>query len=222
MLIRPAVIASLLLLPALASCGGADGDEPTAQPSDDATCQYVEDPMGAAREVDMPAGEPTVDGPVTAVIKTSAGDLNLELDGNAAPCTVNSFVSLAKQDFYDDTECPRIEDKPGFAMLQCGDPTGTGTGGPGYTIPDEFAGDETYGAGTVAMARTSQPNSGGSQFFLVFNDTSLPPEYTVFGQLDDAAIKALQKVGAEGNDGSHPAGGGRPTNRFDITDVVIG
>lgn len=221
MLTRAALAAPLLLLP-LAACGSSDDGKPAAQPDPEATCSYTEDPMGAAREVEPPSGEPTETGTVTAVIKTSRGDLGIELDAKSAPCTVNSFISLADQDFYDNTECPRIEDVPGFAMLQCGDPTGSGSGGPGYTVPDEISGDERYPAGTIAMANTGQPDSGGSQFFLVFNETQLPPAYTVFGQLDAAAVKVLQKVGAEGNDGSHPAGGGRPARAFEITDVVVG
>ena len=90
-------------------------------------------------------------------------------------------------------------------MLQCGDPTGTGTGGPGYTIPDELPTDAgpspraaavTYPRGTVAMAKTAQPNSGGSQFFLVYADSTLPPDYTVFGTIDDAGLATIDAIAA--------------------------
>ncbi len=110
-----------------------------------------------------------------ATIATSVGTLEATLDADKAPCTVNSFVSLAKQGFFDNTPCHRLT-TAGIYVLQCGDPTGTGTGGPGYTIPDEFSTTDTYGPGTLAMANTGQPNSGGSQFFIVYKNTPLPAD----------------------------------------------
>ena len=101
---------------------------------------------------------------------------------------MNSFVSLAEQGFYDDTPCPRIGDQEGFGILQCGDPTGTGAGGAGYSFADELSGDETYPAGTLAMANAG-PDTNGSQFFLVFRDSQFPPSYTVFGTIDEAGLR---------------------------------
>lgn len=191
-------------------------DEPTAA----GDCVYS--PTGnAAREVDPPSTTPKFDGDVNATISTTAGDLPLVLDAAHAPCTVNSFVSLAEQGFYDDTPCPRLATSPGFVLLQCGDPTGTGTGGPGYNVPDEYSPDETYPAGTLAMANAGTPNSGGSQFFVCIEDTQLPPSYTAFGQVDAEGIKALEKVAEGGDDGSHPAGGGKPNIAVDITKVTV-
>lgn len=198
----------------------ATPDETTATPAA-GDCTYAEDGQEPAREVELPPSTPTVQGDVKAVISTTAGDLPLTLDAGHAPCTVNSFVSLAEQGFYDDTPCPRLATSPGFVLLQCGDPTGTGAGGPGYTVPDEYSADETYPAGTLAMANTGAPNSGGSQFFICIEDTQLPPAYTAFGKVDAAGIEALEKVAAEGDDGSHPAGGGKPNLAVDITKVTV-
>ncbi len=104
-------------------------------------------------------------------------------------------------------------------MLQCGDPTGTGAGSPGYRFAEELTGKETYPAGTLAMARTSQPSSQGSQFFLVFGDTQLRPDYTVFGTIDAAGVKALAALAAQGTDNSEGVGVGRPVAPAVITSV---
>ncbi|MDT0201450.1 peptidylprolyl isomerase [Nocardioides sp. AE5] len=211
-----------------ASSPEASSPEPSADASADAssgaaepggTCEYVASP-GAAREVNPPPATPTHTGKVSATIKTNVGDIPITLHGDTAPCTVNSFISLAEQDFYDDTPCPRMGYQTGFAILQCGDPTGTGAGGPGYQFADELSGTETYPAGTIAMANAG-PNTNGSQFFLVFADSGFPPNYTVFGTIDQAGIDLLLKVGEKGEDGSHPAGGGAPNQPVDFTDVVI-
>ena len=105
-------------------------------------------------------------------------------------------------------------------MLQCGDPSGTGTGGPGYTIPDELTGKETYGPGTLAMANTGQPDTGGSQFFIVYRDTPLPPTYTVFGQVDAAGVKAVQKMAKQGTDNAFGQGDGHPKVAVTIDTVT--
>ncbi len=120
----------------------------------------------------------------TAVLKTAKGDITIELNPQAAPITVNSFVFLACSGYYDGVTFHRVI--PGF-VAQGGDPTGTGRGGPGYTIPDEF-GDIEFTPGIVAMAKTGAPNSGGSQFFICFDmpeqsKTALFGNYTVFGQV---------------------------------------
>lgn len=127
----------------------------------------------------------------TATVVTNKGELMIDLDAAAKPLTVNNFVTLARYHYYDNTPCHRII--AGF-MAQCGDPTGTGTGGPGYLLTDELRGDEVYARGTVAMAN-SGPNSAGSQFFVMVADTPLPPDYTVFGQVaagNDATLDALE------------------------------
>jgi peptidyl-prolyl cis-trans isomerase B (cyclophilin B) len=142
------------------------------------------------------------------------------LNRAAAPCAVNSFVSLASQGFFDSTACHRLGDVPGnFQMLQCGDPTGTGAGSPGYRFAEELTGKETYPAGTLAMARTSQPSSQGSQFFLVYGDTTLKPDYTVFGTIDAAGLKELAALAAQGTDNSEGMGVGKSLAPAEITSV---
>lgn len=210
MLKRPlAVLATLAAVSLLASCGDDEGSTASDAPEGDGpSCTYREDGQEAAKEVELPPSNATVSGTVSGTIATNIGDIGLELDAEAAPCTVNSFVSLAEQGYYDDTTCHRLTTAAaGIQVLQCGDPTATGMGGPGYTIDDEVTGDETYPDGTLAMAKTAAPDSGGSQFFIVYGETPLPPEYTVFGTVDQAGLEAVQQVAKAGNgpDGVTPA-----------------
>ena len=162
-------------------------------------------------------------GQVNIVFKTTLGDIPATLDADATPCTVNAFVSLAEQGFFDDSPCPRMATDPSFGILQCGDPSGTGSGGPGFSYADELTGEETYSAGTLAMANAGA-DTNGSQFFFVFNDSpGLTPNYNVFGQVDPDGLKLLTDAAKEGDDGSHPAGGGVPNaGPIDITSITIG
>ena len=142
----------------------------------------------------------------TSVLTTSLGDLTIELDGAAAPQAVANFVSLSQSGFFNGTGCHRLTtaDDNGLSVLQCGDPTGTGTGGPGYFWgPIENApADDVYPAGTVAMARSSNDGSSmGSQFFIVYADSTIPADsaggYTVFGKVTNG-LDLVQQVGAAG------------------------
>lgn len=213
----------------LAACGTAperSGDDVSTPPGDDASaspaaegdCAY---PASGepAKEVDPP---PTTDvektGEVVFTLATNEGDVTVTMDRAAAPCTVNSFESLAEQGYFDDTACHRLVDS-GIFVLQCGDPTGTGSGGPGYTFADEVTEDATYGPGTVAMANAG-PDTNGSQFFLVYEDSPLDPNYTVFGQMDETSIGVVARIATEGQDGSFgDAGGGKPNNPAEISSV---
>lgn len=125
---------------------------------------------------------------------TSLGELVITIDNAKAPCTAASFDHLAGRDFFDDTKCHRLTTE-GIFVLQCGDPAGTGRGGPTYQYDNEYVPDDTaedlsqggqpepnYPAGSVAMAN-SGVDTNGSQFFIVYKDTYLPPDYTVFGEL---------------------------------------
>jgi cyclophilin family peptidyl-prolyl cis-trans isomerase len=136
---------------------------------------------------------PTIINPArsyTAVIKTEKGDVTLDLWPDVAPVTVNNFVFLACKGFYDDITWHRV--LSGF-VAQSGDPSGTGKGGPGYTIPDEFS-DRPFDAGTLGMANTGQANSGGSQFFICLDaQPALNGRYTVFGQVT-AGMDVLQSL----------------------------
>ncbi|WP_040167795.1 peptidylprolyl isomerase [Microbacterium gorillae] len=221
----PVAAAALLILAGCATgtsgAGSAAAPAPaqsSASAQANGACDYPA-AAGAAKDVEAPPTEPTETGQVKAVIHTSVGDIGVTLAANTAPCTVNSFLSLAKQGYFDDTSCHRLTTS-GIRVLQCGDPTGKGTGGPGYTIPDELSGSETYPVGTLAMAKTTAPNSGGSQFFLVWGDTPLPPEYTVFGMMDEAGIAAVQKVGEAGT--ADGGADGAPKTPVTITGVTIG
>ncbi|MBG6096634.1 peptidylprolyl isomerase [Nocardioides luteus] len=236
----PAAAAAALLL-TLSACGSSSGSGdsgeaqeskgPKSSESSDwksivkagsTSCDYAEDPMGASKEVGAPEKTAQYTGKVAATINTSVGPLAVTLDADKAPCTVNSFLSLASQDYYDGTSCHRLGANPGFELLQCGDPTGQGTGGPGYTIPDEFKPSDTFPAGTLAMANTGQPDSGGSQFFMVFGDTQLPPAYTVFGTLDEAGIKTLQEVGKAGVAEAGGDGTGAPKTPVEFETITVG
>ena len=139
-------------------------------------------------------------------LEMTEGTVRITLDPVRAPCTVHSFVSLADQGFFDETRCHRLVDS-GIFLFQCGDPTGTGRGGPGYTFADELDGTESYTKGVIAMA------NDGSQFFLVYRDSTAldkTPDYTIFGEIDPSGIGILERMAAEGQDGTNPDGGGRP------------
>ena len=160
------------------------------------TCTYTPDGMDTAKKVDPPASEPAFTADATASLETNRGTITATLDGKTTPCTVNSFAALAEQGYFHDTTCHRLT-TDGIFVLQCGDPTATGTGGPGYQFPDELSGSETYPAGALAMANAG-PDTNGSQFFIVYQDTELPPSYTVFGQLDEASIAVVAEIAAQG------------------------
>lgn len=135
-------------------------------------------------------------------LTTNCGDIEIEMFTKRAPETVNSFAFLTQVGYMDGIACHRLTTE-GLFVLQCGDPTATGAGGPGYGLPEENlpAGEtNNYPAGTVAMARTSEPGSGGSQFFLVFEDTTLGPDYTIFGKVVSGLeiIRDVAEVGVFG------------------------
>jgi len=174
-----------------------------------------------ARSVAAPptTGVP-ISGTVSYVLKMTNGDVKITLDRAKAPCTVNSFSSLADQGYFDDTKCHRLADS-GIFILQCGDPTETGNGGPGYEFANETDGTESYTEGVVAMANGG-PGSNGSQFFLVWADsTSLDKSrgFTIFGTMDKASRDVVASMAEEGQDGRNPDGTGRPNNPCEITAV---
>ncbi|MGW2618238.1 peptidylprolyl isomerase [Streptomyces sp. NPDC001500] len=159
----------------------------------------------------------------TMTLATTCGDIGIALKAKAAPHTVNSFSFLAGKGFFDHTKCHRLTTN-GIYVLQCGDPTGSGSGGPGYTIPDENLKDASlkanvYPAGTVAMANTGQAHTGGSQFFLVYQDSQLPPSYTPFGTLTADGMKVLKKIAAAGENTG--AGDGAPNATVVIDKATV-
>ncbi len=199
--------------------GGGSSPAPAAASQG---CDFTATPQApAAKPVDLPPlGPAPRTGTVSVTLHTNQGDIPLTLDRADAPCGVVSFVHLVTAKFYDNTPCHRLVMDPNLKVLQCGDPTGTGTGGPGYTTPDENPTflrpspqdphEVIYQRGTVAMANTGQPHSGGSQFFLVFGASTLPPSYTVLGTVDPAGLAVVDRVAAAGDDGSNSPGDGKP------------
>ena len=183
-------------------------------------CTYTANPP-AARKVTFPPAAPDYKAGYQATITTNRGPIVIDLLNSKAPCTVNSFVHLAEQGFYNVTPCPRLSTSGGLYMLQCGDPTGKGTGGPGYEFASENLTGATYPAGTLAMARAEAPDSNGSQFFLVYKNTSLPPDYTPFGTIV-SGLNVLQNVGNHGyGPPLNSAGGGAPKEKVEIESVTV-
>jgi peptidyl-prolyl cis-trans isomerase B (cyclophilin B) len=141
---------------------------------------------------------------------TTQGVISVEMLTSKAPCTTYSFRFLASQAYFNGTHCHRLTVQRIY-VLQCGDPTGTGSGGPGYAFNDENLAGATYPAGTVAMANAG-PNTNGSQFFFTWKDTKLSPAYTPFGTVI-GGMDVLQKIAAAGDDEQNSPGDGYP-NRF--------
>ncbi len=181
--------------------------EPSLAPGDPG-CEYVEGGAPSAVDVALPVVEGVETEQVYDVtIATNRGDIVFTMDSAQAPCTANSLRSLADAGYFDGTPCHRLT-TAGISVLQCGDPTGTGSGGPGYTFTDENLEGATYPRGTVAMANAG-PDTNGSQFFLVYEDSSLPPQYTPFGTITEG-LEILEEVAAAGSDETNGSGDGKP------------
>ena len=154
----------------------------------------------------------------SVTIKTSKGSLSADLYAADAPNTVNNFVNLAREGFYDGTVFHRII--AGF-MFQGGDPTGTGTGGPGYRFNDELKSDHSYQKGTLAMANAG-PNTNGSQFFVCLGDLnkSLPKNYNIFGQVNDG-MDVVDAIGATRVTRSRSGENSQPVETVTIESVTV-
>ncbi len=213
----PARAAAQLLAAALVAAGlVAAGNTPASAASSGGVtrgpCAYTETPEEpAARPVPLPRDpRHTPDrGFVPVVLKTNFGEIPLRLDRAQAPCTVQSFVHLVRHRFYDRTICHRLTAYPTLKVLQCGDPSGTGSGGPGYRYRDELPTDlppaptdptgerKVYARGVLAMANAG-PDTNGSQFFLVYENSALRPNYTIFGGVSRRGLATLDRIAAGG------------------------
>ncbi|MFJ4842762.1 peptidylprolyl isomerase [Streptomyces sp. NPDC088746] len=224
------IIASSVAVVAVIGVGAyvsLDGDDSKASADAAASESPSASPSASESSAPEPAMKIDKKAKYSMSLKTSQGDIGIAMDAAKTPHTTNSFKALADKGYFDDTKCHRLTTE-GIFVLQCGDPKGDGTGGPGYTIPDENLtalgkaddkGSVTYPAGTVAMANTGQPGTGGSQFFLVYKDTELPPSYTPFGTMDDAGLKAVKKVAQAGVAGG--AGDGAPKKTVTIEKATV-
>jgi peptidyl-prolyl cis-trans isomerase B (cyclophilin B) len=195
-------------------------------------CEYPATQDKASKDVKPPrTGKvPTDPAQVSASMETNQGNIGLMLDNGKSPCTVNSFASLANQGFFNDTTCHRLTTSDSLSVLQCGDPTGQGTGGPGYQFPNEYPTNQyqpddpklmepvLYPRGTLAMANAG-PGTNGSQFFLVYKDSQLPPGYTVFGTIDETGLATLDKIAAAGTADGAPDGS--PKSEVKITKLQL-
>ncbi len=197
-------------------------------PAVGANCQYPRTAGPAGKQAaPPPTGKASTD-PATIglTIVTDRGRIPLQLANNESPCTVSSFVNLAQQAYFDNTECHRLTTARTLSVLQCGDAKGDGTGGPGYQFTNEFPTIQyppgepalqvpvVYPKGTLAMANAG-PGTNGSQFFMVYRDSLLPPNYTIFGTVSPAGLAVIDKIAAGG-----VAGGGddgKPVNEVTIT-----
>jgi len=225
---RPSLLVAVCLTSlALASCASSTSTSSAPAASASAGVPAASTAAGTAGGCAYPAagtaaknvGTPPTTGishtDVTETMATSQGTITLKLNAAAAPCTVNSFVYLASKGYFNGTSCHRLTTS-GIFVLQCGDPTGTGSGGPGYSFADENLTGATYPAATVAMANAG-PDTNGSQFFLVYQDTQLAPSYTPFGTIT-GGLDVLTKIAAAGTaDGS---GDGKPKLPVTITGVT--
>jgi peptidyl-prolyl cis-trans isomerase B (cyclophilin B) len=180
-------------------------------------CSYKTSTQAASKKVNLPAnGKTKASGTSPVTLNTSVGDLHFKLDSSLAPCAVKSFLSLVGQKYFDGTSCHRLTVGAGLQVLQCGDPSGTGSGGPGYSFADEVYPTLKYGRGILAMANAGA-NTNGSQFFIVYGDGSaLTPAYTAFGTVDEPSLKLIDKVA---NAGVQP--GASPGDGAPVTPVKI-
>jgi len=212
---------------------GGDGQLPAFKAAADlgANCQYPA-AQKASRQVDAPkSGKvPTDPATISVSMSTDQGNIGLILNNAEAPCTVNSFASLAQKGYFNDTICHRLTTATSLGVLQCGDPSGTGSGGPGYQFGNEYPTNQypkndpalqkavLYPRGTLAMANAG-PDSNGSQFFLVYKDSQLPPGYTVFGTIDGTGLATLDKIAQGGVAGG--GADGKPSTEVKVKSVLL-
>jgi peptidyl-prolyl cis-trans isomerase B (cyclophilin B) len=207
---------------AAAGAGSTTSPSPSSTP-DTATGSSSPTPTKSAKQYAKAPARTLAQGRTwDATVRTNRGTLSLELYGDKAPQTVSSFIFLSRDKYYDGTSCHRITLGAPLQVLQCGDPTGSGSGGPGYSYGIENAPKNgQYPAGTLAMARTQDPNSNGSQFFITYADSTLPTEgggYSIFGRVTKG-LDVLTSVAKEGT--ASGESDGAPKNPVTITSITV-
>jgi peptidyl-prolyl cis-trans isomerase B (cyclophilin B) len=228
--VRTWKLVGILLLTAAVAVGvivaaesvGSDEDSITVTDDSTATsssgaCEYRQTGESAVAGIGVPA--PLESGPAevtSATMTINDAPVTVELLADEAPCTVHSLAHLAAANYFDATTCHRLTTSDTLKVVQCGDPTGTGSGGPGYEFDNENTDGATYPAGTVAMANAG-PGTNGSQFFLVYADSQLPPDYTVFGTIT-SGLEVITGIAAEGTaDGGTDGAPASPVILADVT-----
>ncbi|MEU3454433.1 peptidylprolyl isomerase [Micromonospora sp. NPDC006766] len=216
--------------------GGDDDKQQTASTAGYSQCVYNEIPAEARtkeiKDVGRPPNQQDNKGTQTMTIDTNLGPITAKINREQVPCTAGSFTHLASKNFFDNTKCHRLVTE-GIKVLQCGDPSATGkgwrdtdgTGGPSYNMPEENLPTDKrppYPAGVIAMAKSSAPGSTGSQFFIVYEDSQLPPDYTVLGTIT-GGMDLVEQVAAAGDDGAfnENAGGGHPKKEVVINKLTM-
>jgi serine/threonine protein kinase len=198
-----------------------------------ANCRYPPTQDQALKPANPPAdGRVSTDPPVIrATISTNVGDIGIALDNAKAPCTVNSFVNLVKQQFFNGTQCGKLMTQSDFGILQCGGPENEGTGGPGYQYADEYPVNQyspndpalkqpvLYPRGSLSMANGLAPDTNQSQFNMFYKDSVSDPFFTIFGTIDEAGLTTIDKIVKAGVLGN--ADDGLPSSPVTITSVRL-
>ena len=220
----------------VAALGDDDDKQGTTAAAGAVQCAYTEVPKegrpAQIKDVGLPPAQQSGKGTQTMTIDTNLGPITAKIDRTKVPCTAGSFTHLASKGFFDNTKCHRLVTE-GIKVLQCGDPSATGkgwrdtdgTGGPSYNLAEENLPTDKrppYPEGVIAMANSGQPGSTGSQFFIVYGDSPLDPNYTVLGTIT-GGMDVVKQVAAAGDDGAFAkqAGGGHPKKEITMTKVTM-
>jgi peptidyl-prolyl cis-trans isomerase B (cyclophilin B) len=214
------VAAVVIVVTQVGGNGSSTSAAATPTPSTSAAakgdCTYTKGSEAATRNVGQPPnGKVATTGTATVDVATTQGAMTFTLDRVKAPCTVNSFLYLAGKKYYDNTPCHRLTTAATFGVLQCGDPGGTGSGGPGYTYADELDPNGKYTKGVLAMAN-SGADTNGSQFFIVYKNTDLKPNYTIFGTV----TKGLDVVEKVATGGTQSGDDGKPKTAISVKTIT--
>ncbi|MFU8854373.1 peptidylprolyl isomerase [Micromonospora sp. SL1-18] len=216
--------------------GGDDDKQQNANTAGYSQCTYTEVPKEGRpkqiKDVGLPPTQQANKGSQTMTLDTNLGPITAKINRDQVPCTAGSFTHLASKGFFDNTKCHRLVTQ-GIKVLQCGDPAATGNGwrdtdgmgGPSYNLTEENLPTDKrppYPEGVIAMANSGQPGSTGSQFFIVYGDSQLDPNYTVLGTIT-GGMDLVQQVAAAGDDGAfaQQAGGGHPKKEVVIKKLTM-